>query len=397
MRSSAPTLCLLSCLVSSLVAQGYTSGWETLAATPSGTPAAGQDGFYIPPIAGSADGSFFTYAGNTIGVPTNVNGGAIFYAGIGVTGPCRSQRNVTPPTNSRCVVQFDVLCNYTGTGVPINNIGGVSLQPSAVITPQFPTASVFSNLVAAWPAVMTVPLTWNANVSFGPTLAGVVTMLPDPAFQNLDVNVWHTWGTTIDFRTKEYINFTIRNGTTGITTVYTPVPPVPLNNQASTFIPTDFRLFTGNIGNLFAIDNFTVTYGATYDLFGAGCAGAMGVPTLAPQTGSSPTIGTTLNVDLGNLPLSLAVMCTGFSNTLALGSIPLPFDLTGSGFPGCNLLVDPLVTQFLFGASNTATWSLAIPLSNTFNGLELFQQGLSLDTGPTGAAFSNGGRCVIGL
>lgn len=400
MRCPVPTLCLISSLlVSSLAAQGYTTDFEspTFLAAPVGVLCAGQDGFYVPPVAGSGDGSIYTYQLNTIGVPTNPNGGANFYAGVGLVGALRSQRNVTPPTNSRCVIQFDILCNYTGTGVPVNNIGGVSLQPSSVITPQFPTASVFSNLIASWPTVQTVPLTWNANASFGPTLAGVNTILPDPAFQNLAVNVWHTWGTTIDFRTKEYINFRITNGVTNVTTIYTPPAPVPLTNQASTFIPTDFRLFTGNIANLFAVDNFTVTFGATYDLFGAGCAGAMGVPTLAPAPGSSPTIGTTLSINLGNLPLSLAVMCTGFSNTLAMGSIPLPFDLSSSGFPGCSLLVDPLSTQFLFGSSNVATWTLAIPLSTSFNGLEMFNQGLSLDTGPTGAAFSNGGRLVLGL
>ena len=370
MRIPASSLCLLAALApfASLTAQGYSTDFEAFTATALGTPCAGQDGFYIPPVASTFDGAIYTYAGNPMGVPQNVNGGANFYCGIGVSGLVRAQRNVTPPTNSRCVIQFDILVNYTGTGTPVQNVGGVSLQPSAVITPQFPTAAVYANLLARWTNPAVLPLTWNADAVYGPTLAGVPTVLPDPAFQNLAVGVWHTWGTTIDLRTKEHINFRITNGVTAVTTIYTPPAPIPMPNQASTYMPTDFRLFTGAIGNLTAFDNFTVTYGATYDTFGTGCPGALGIPTLALAPGSGPTLGTTLSVNVGNLPFGVGLMITGLSNTLFGGAIPLPMSLAGLGYPGCNLLVDAMLIDTIVGPPTSATWSFPIPNNMAFAG-----------------------------
>ncbi len=132
MRSFAPTLCLLSCLAASLAAQGYSTGFEspTFTASAAGTPSLGQDGFYTPPVASTFDGAIYTYAGNTIGVPTNPNGGANFYSGVNVSGLVRAQRSLLVPTNSRCVIQFDLLCNYVGTATAVANyLGGFSLQP----------------------------------------------------------------------------------------------------------------------------------------------------------------------------------------------------------------------------------------------------------------------------
>jgi hypothetical protein len=404
MRLSTSALCLFSSLaaLTPLTAQiGYSTGFETFLSSSSGTPCAGQDGFYVPPIASTADGAIYDYPTNTIGVPINPNGGLNFYAGIGpaVGGICRSQRNVTPPTNSRCVIEFDVLCNYVGTAAaPPNNLGGFSFQPSAVIAPQFPVAAVYMNLLATWPVgAMTPPTTWNADTAFGPTPASVITMLPDPNFQGLAVGVWHHWGVTLDLRTQEYVNWRITNGVTMVTTIYTPPAPVPLPNQGSLQMPTDFRIFTGNIGNLFAVDNITITYGASYDTFGTGCPGALGVPTLAASPFSTPTLGQTLSVDLGNLPVGVGLMIAGLSNTLFGGAIPLPFPLAGLGFPGCNLLIDPLTVDTVVGPGSTATWSLPIPANPALAGFELFNQGASLDTGPVFLAFSNGGRAVLGL
>ena len=78
-------------------------------------------------------------------------------------------------------------------------------------------------------------------------------------------------------------------------------------------------------------------------------------------------------------------------------SIPLPFPLAGFGFPGCNLLIDPLTVDTVVGPGSTATWSLPIPPTLALAGFELFNQGASLDTGPAFLAFSNGGRAVLGL
>ncbi|MEO6593724.1 MAG: hypothetical protein ABIP94_03105 [Planctomycetota bacterium] len=391
------SLCLLSSLVGSVVAQGYTTNFELFAASAAGTPCAGQDGFYVPAVAGSLDGNIHTYAGNTLGIPGNANGGANFWGGLsaGGTAFARSQRALTLPTG-KIRIEYDVCCNYLGAAVPpTNNIGSFSFQPS--------TGAIYVNLLAAYPAGVTFPpTTWDANViTRGATPpATVTTVLANVAFQGLAMGVWHHWGVTIDLVAGTHDSFSITNGVTGITTTYVPGTPLLLPTSAiGAPLPTDFRFFAGGgtAGNVFAIDNFTVTNAAEYTTFGAGCPGALGVPTLAAAPGSLPVLGSTLTVNLGNLPVGVAIMITGLSNTLFGGAIPLPLPLAGLGFPGCNLLVDAVLTDLVSGSGTTASWSFAVPPANSLRGVQLFNQGASLDTGPAFLAFSNGGRAVLGL
>ena len=111
MLSSAHILSLLTALtpLASLAAQGYSTNWETFTATPAGTLCSGQDGFYIPAVTGSIDANIYTYAGNTIGIPANPNGGLNFWAGRsgGGTALARSQRALTLP-GTRVTIEYDV-------------------------------------------------------------------------------------------------------------------------------------------------------------------------------------------------------------------------------------------------------------------------------------------------
>ncbi|MCA8964603.1 MAG: hypothetical protein KDC48_06945 [Planctomycetes bacterium] len=370
-----------------LAAQTYATDFESLNASAAGVIITGQDQYYIP-VAGSLDGLVVTYAGNTLGVPANPNGGNNFYAGISqlTLVYARAQRPVTLPANGVVHVEFDMLCNYMGTGTPSNNIGSFSLQPSATAT--------YPNLLARWPVgAVFPPPTFDADLVAGPG-AGTQGPVGDPAFQNLASNVWHRWGCTFDLTAGTYVSFSITDGSTNVTTNFTPPTPILLPNPGTTPV-TDFRFFTGGSENLFAIDNFVITYGANYDTFGSGCAGSNGAPTLAGN--GYPTLGSAFTVTLGNLPLSLGFMATGFSNTTAFGGgIALPYSLTPQGFPGCDLLVDPIAVQFLVGANNSATWTFNIPNNTVFAGTAFYNQGVSLDSVPA-AAFTNGGGGVIGL
>ena len=67
----------VSLLATSVAAQ-YSTDFEapTFTGSAAGTGVNGQDGFYIPAVTGSIDASIYTYAGNTVGVPANANGGA---------------------------------------------------------------------------------------------------------------------------------------------------------------------------------------------------------------------------------------------------------------------------------------------------------------------------------
>lgn len=143
---------------------------------------------------------------------------------------------------------------------------------------------------------------------------------------------------------------------------------------------------------------FTVPHFASYATFGSGCPGAMGVPTLHAASGFAPVLGSTFEVQVGNLPNSLALMALGLSNT-ASGAVPLPADLGVIGMPTCQLLVDPLVLFMLFGASNAAVWTWNVPNDTSLSGLVFYNQALSLDplANAFGLAVSNGGAGSIGL
>jgi hypothetical protein len=67
--------------------------------------------------------------------------------------------------------------------------------------------------------------------------------------------------------------------------------------------------------------------------------------------------------------------------------------------PGCNLLADPLVTDFVAGAGATATWSLAVPAQSALVGLLLYGQAFSVDPAANAFGFtaSNGARIRVGL
>jgi hypothetical protein len=395
MRRFCPHSVFASALasLSSLAAQGYSTDFETFMATSAGTACAGQDGFYVPAVAGSIDGAIYTYTGNPLGLAANPFGGVNFWGGVsqGGTAFARSQRALTLPSGL-IHVEFDVACNFVGTLTPTQNIGSISFQPSAT--------NAHVNLLARWTSLVLPPTSWSADYVLGPSpTAGVQTTFPDPAFNNLALGVWYRWGVTVDLVAGVYVDFSIRDATTFLTTYYVPPTPWALPGQGLGAGATDFRLFAGgtNAGNVFAVDNVVITYGSNYTTFGTGCPGGLGIPTLAAATGSKPILGTVLQVNLGNLPFGVGLMITGLSNTLLGGAIPLPFPLAGLGFPGCDLLVDPLFMDTVIGPGTSGTWNFPIPYNPALAGFTFYNQGASLEAGPALLAFSNGGTAVLGF
>jgi PKD repeat protein len=132
-----------------------------------------------------------------------------------------------------------------------------------------------------------------------------------------------------------------------------------------------------------------------YGVFGHGCAGALGVPGNVATT--APAIGTTMSVELTNLPVNAAFFMLGFSRTAwSLGA--LPADLTGFGAPGCSLRVSPDAVTLILGVANTATFNLGLPAAPALVGLQLFSQGLALDPAANtlGGVTSDAAALVIG-
>ena len=137
---------------------------------------------------------------------------------------------------------------------------------------------------------------------------------------------------------------------------------------------------------------------AGYTSYGAGCAGSLGVPDLHAVPGSRPALGSSFSVAVDNLPLNLAILTVGFSNSSS-GAIPLPLDLGGFGMPGCFLLADPLATVFLVGAGQSATWIWNVPSSPAFFAVPFYNQAFVLDGAANlaGLTASNGGAGFLGL
>ena len=134
---------------------------------------------------------------------------------------------------------------------------------------------------------------------------------------------------------------------------------------------------------------------AGYGFFAPGCAGSMGVSHLA---GNAPQLGTPLNVTIDNLPLSAAIMLTGFSRTTSAFG-PLPLDLTPFGAPGCVGRVSPDATLFVFGAGNTANWGFTVPNDPSLSGLPMYNQAIAVDPGfnALGGVTSDAAALIIGL
>jgi hypothetical protein len=121
------------------------------------------------------------------------------------------------------------------------------------------------------------------------------------------------------------------------------------------------------------------------------------VPTLEAATGFRPFIGGPFQADVGNAPLGIAIMVLGFSDTTS-GGLPLPFDLSVIGMPGCSLLAEIGETFFLFGAPPTVTWSVTIPLDTLFLGVFFYNQAAVADPGinAMNLTVTNGARARIG-
>jgi hypothetical protein len=151
-------------------------------------------------------------------------------------------------------------------------------------------------------------------------------------------------------------------------------------------------------GPIFLADNMSVLVGpvhanGSFTAFGAGCPGSNGVPlhqaTGTPETGFIATYGLTRGpVD------SVGVLMLGASADNWNG-IPLPFDLTPLGYPGCTLYTAvALGLSAEIDGSGTASVPLPIPLANALVGNHVYSQYLVLD-GAT-LRFSNAIDTLVG-
>jgi hypothetical protein len=131
---------------------------------------------------------------------------------------------------------------------------------------------------------------------------------------------------------------------------------------------------------------------AAYDVYGRGCAGSLGIPTLTPAPSSLPWIGDTLRVQVSAVPAGApAMMAMGFS------VLRPPLDLRPFGMPGCNVYFAPEASLLLPAA--TTEWSLAIPNQQALRGLLFYQQAGVVDPSANaiGVALSDAAYGIVGM
>jgi hypothetical protein len=261
MKVFAIVMCV--CLVGATAASGaYSTGFESIVASPAGTVLTGQDGYYIPSGTTSVDFLAYTYAGNALGLPANPTGGLQF---VGGTGPAnstyaRAQRDVDFSGNSVWTIAYDFCATYMGSGVSANNIGSFSVQ-NGVAT------GVYINLMA-W-IDPNVPTTYNA--SFLPYDSGGVQfaqpgVTPGPAWEGLEINHWYHNHTVIDLVSNVIMEVVIVDLETMQESVYYPSGWYLEGGTAGlTYPPFGFRFFGGGgvAGNTLAFDNMSVSPGVS--------------------------------------------------------------------------------------------------------------------------------------
>ena len=134
---------------------------------------------------------------------------------------------------------------------------------------------------------------------------------------------------------------------------------------------------------------------ATFARCGRGCAGSAGVPTLDAVGGQLPSLGSTLGLQFGGLPLDPGFAILGVAFYPSSAVLPQPLD--AAGLPGCLLWIMPAFDLLVAHNGGTATATVPIPSDLRLFGLEVGLQFASLDPGAPGGfgALSNGALLVL--
>ena len=135
---------------------------------------------------------------------------------------------------------------------------------------------------------------------------------------------------------------------------------------------------------------------ASTQTYGTACSGSAGPPALAAASGSQPWIGMNFTAALSGVPAGQPASILFGTSRSSWAGVPLPFDLSGIGMPGCTIEAAPDV-QLQLGVA-PSNWTLPIPNNGWLLGQQVYAQMLALDPGtnPFGAITSNGLAMTIG-
>jgi hypothetical protein len=222
----------------------------------------GQNGWYNP-VSGSIDSNVYTYAGNSLGFSTNPFGGSQFVGMFVATAqtPNRAQHNVNFGAGGTWTMTYDFNGNFNGVPPAADNLGSVSLQPSA-------TNNIFQTIFQ-WGTGITNADHFDANIGWaaaaGSTGGALTFSSPGAAFQSLSLNNWYRESVTWNFTTNQIMSVSLTNLTAGGSANTVDVSgngwylTGGQNNVLGQTQATDIRLFgSGSAGDLMGYDNFSV-------------------------------------------------------------------------------------------------------------------------------------------
>lgn len=227
----------------------------------------GQQGWYVPNIAGSIDAGVYAYAGNGLNLVVNAEGGGQFLACVSHGGAAfpRAQHAVTFVDGEVYTATWDTLGAFQGTLPAVDNIGSFSLQPS--------TSANYYQQLMRWGAGAATGETYEIAYGVFPATgttgagAGIGFLLPGVEWQNIPVNHWIRQSTTWSFGSNRLLSVSIRDLTAGGSETTADVSGMDwylaggAGNVLQLPIATDVRCFGGGatIGNISAWDNVRIT------------------------------------------------------------------------------------------------------------------------------------------
>jgi hypothetical protein len=139
---------------------------------------------------------------------------------------------------------------------------------------------------------------------------------------------------------------------------------------------------------------------AGVSLFGTGCRGPAGTPTMTVVRNSLPIIGREFQLSLTALPgavYNTVFGVVGRSKTRWNG-IPLPLDLTFMGITGCSMFVSPDHMEEIRNVGGSATWSMKVPNVSSIVGSTVYLQAWVIDgnANPGAVLVTNAGEAKVG-
>jgi len=216
----------------------------------------GQNGWYNP-VAGSVDGSVYTYAGNSLGFATNPLGGNQFLGMNVLTAQAtnRSQHAVTYGAGVNTLT-FDFNAKFAGTPPGADNLGSVSLQPAC---------TNFFQTIYQWGSHLPTADAFDANIGAASSAGGaLVFQSPGAAWMNLNLNHWYRQSVTWDFGSNLITSTTLQDLTAGGgVNSFSPTGwylSGGAGNILGQLTPTDVRFFaSGSAGDMMGYDNLNIS------------------------------------------------------------------------------------------------------------------------------------------